>query len=417
MKNLQGLIKEIKYAQDNVEFYNKLYADIGTQEVNNIEDIQALPFTAKVDYRKNFPKRTLAEGFSPKHPMLTSSRSSGSTGERLITLEIGMFLLKRAMSCAQVNPNILAAFSKVGRKVARYAAPNCSDVECANPNSTIEDRILADNTLILPVYHDLLTTSEQMIERTIEEIATYEPDLFYVDPTHFAFLLREYAKRDKKPPNIPVMLAYTGATRCAKRQVNEFYPNAMFGELLSSTEFGWVAMECEHGHLHVNDDSFFFEYIDTDITSLFEQPFKELCISSIDQGASPHLRYRTADICTVVPGKCECGSDRQRIVMEGKISHFLIRDSKPVMSPQQVDKLIGGPDWLDLYQLEQMTENSFLLKMIVNDRYSTGAEQYFIDALEKALQIDITVTTNIVDYISAERSGKFQFVRGLHSDV
>ncbi len=420
MKNFQGLLKELKYSFENVEFYQDMFTKEGidVDAIKTAEDLEKVPFTSKVDYRRNFPKGTLAKGFNLSHPMIASHRSSGSTGERLTTLEIGMHLLNRAIACAKINPAIDQAFHKVGRKIARYAAPNCSDVECANPNSSIEDRMLPDKTLVLPVYHDLLTTTEKMLDRTLEEIEEYQPDLFYVDPTHFAFLLRHYKKRGLTPPNIPVMVAYTGATDCARRQIGEFYDmGSMYGELLSSTEFGWVAMECNSGHLHVNDDSFFFEYVDVEFQSPLDNTFKELCISSVDQGASPHLRYRTGDVVSVTPGTCECGSDRVRIVMEGKFSQFLVKNGQPFLSPQQVDKMIGGPAWLDLYQIEQVKETEFLLKVIANENYQEGAINAFIDKLSAVYNSDIKVNVSFVDYIASERSGKYQYVRGLNNNV
>ena len=420
MKNFQGVLKELDYSFRNVEFYQQMFSDLNVDvsSIKDLADFDRVPFTSKADYRRSFPKGTLAKGFTLSHPMITSSRSSGSTGERLITLEIGMHLLSRAISCSKINPEICNAFHKKGRKIARYAAPNCSDVECANPNSSIEDRILADQTLVLPVYHDLMTTTEKMLDRTIEEINEYQPDLFYVDPTHFSFLLKHYKKRGITPPDIPVMVAYTGATDCARRQISEFYDmGSMYGELLSSTEFGWVAMECNHGHLHVNDDSFFFEYIDLEFESPLDNTFKEMCISSIDQGASPHIRYRTGDIVSVTEGVCECGSDRTRIVMEGKISHFLVKDGQPFLSPQQVDKMIGGPAWLDFYQLEQVKPTEFHLKIIANDEYQSGDEMPFIEKLKAVFNQDLKINVNFVDYIASERSGKYQYVRGLNNNV
>lgn len=420
MKNFQRILKELKYSSESVEFYQKLFTqlDVNLEDIKTPADLDLIPFTAKGDYRRSFPKGTLAKGFTLNHPMITSSRSSGSTGDRLITLEIGMHLLNRAISCAEINPKINEAFHRSGRKIARYAAPNCSDVECANPNSSIEDRVLPDKTLVLPVYHDLMTTTEAMLDRTIEEINEYQPDLFYVDPTHFSFLLKHYKKRGLQPPQIPVMVAYTGATNCTRRQIAEFYDmNSLYGELLSSTEFGWVAMECNSGHLHANDDSFFFEYIDTEFVSPLDNTFKELCISSIDQGASPHIRYRTGDIVSVIPGPCECGSDRAKIVMEGKVSHFLVKNDQPFLSPQQVDKMMGSPKWLDFYQLEQVKEQEFLLKIMANESYEEGQEETFIESLKAVYNADLKFDVRLVDYIASERSGKYQFVRGLNTNV
>ena len=117
MKNLDKFIKEVAYAEQKVPFYRKKLNAMGVtaSDINVSEDLAKLPYTAKVDYRKNFPKGVMAEGFLPNHPMLSSSRSSGSTGERLITIELGMYLLNRAMSCSEINPAIYKAFSTVGR--------------------------------------------------------------------------------------------------------------------------------------------------------------------------------------------------------------------------------------------------------------------------------------------------------------
>ena len=420
MKNIQLLLREVEYAYEKVPFYRKMLDKMGLSPATLTADnaLSKLPFTEKVDYRKNFPMGVLAQGFSLNHPMLTSSRSSGTTGERLITIEVGMYLLQRAVSCAAISPAIDQVFNQAGRKIARYAAPNCSDVECANPNSQISDRLLSDNTLVLPVYHDLLTTTAVLIDRAIAEIESFAPDMFYVDPTHFAFLLREYKKRGLTPPDIPCMVSYTGATRVAKRQIEAFYPQQThFSELLSSTEFGWIAMQCPQGHMHLNEDSYFFEFLAMDIEPLMGRPLYELCITSIDKGAVPHLRYRTGDIVSQNTEQCSCASSHRHVVLEGKLSHFIIYEGRPVMSPQQVDALLGAPVWLDQYQLEQSSDNSFMFKIMVNEHYENGNEDVFIEALQQMLKRTINVDTSVVDYISTERTGKFQSVRGLEQSV
>jgi phenylacetate-CoA ligase len=100
--------------------------------------------------------------------------------------------------------------------------------------------------------------------------------------------------------------------------------------------------------------------------------------------------------------------------VEGRLTHFLTRQGQRIFSPQQVDEMIGGPQWLDLYQLEQVEDNDFLLKIVVNDSYTPGAENEFIAKLEDALGTAIRVNTSVVDYIATERTGKFQSCRGLN---
>lgn len=459
MKKIKKFVDEVTYAFKKVPYYGALLNDdvIAQIKANPEQALNLVPYSSKVDYRKNFPRGILAKGFSPQHPMVISSRSSGTTGERTITLELGMLLLQRALSTSKISAEIYKIMANKDRKIVRFAAPNCSDVECANPNSGMEDRLLPDNTLVLPVYHDLMTTPDRMLDKAIEEVETFKPDLFYVDPTHFAFLLLAYKKRGLTPPQIPVILSYTATTRSARRIINEFFPPHLTAQLLSSTEFGWIAMECPHGHLHVNDDGFFPEFKALDLLSEKEtaeqvgftkensvpqhagiassdiqstdiknaqhthtSPLKELCLTSLDKGACPHIRYTTGDIVSVVGESgeiCECGSDRQRMVVEGRISYFLKIHGRPVMSPQQVDAVVGAPQWLNFYQFEQIKDTEFALKLVVNQAYQEEAETAIVTALKNALepatQTTIKIDTRIVEYISTERSGKFQAVKGV----
>lgn len=423
MKKIKKFVDEVTYAFKKVPYYGNLLNEevIAQIKANPEHAVNVIPYSSKVDYRKNFPRGILAKGFSPQHPMVISSRSSGTTGERTITLELGMLLLQRALSTSKISPEIYQIMANKDRKIVRFAAPNCSDVECANPNSGMEERLLPDNTLVLPVYHDLMTTPDRMLDKAIEEVEMFKPDLFYVDPTHFAFLLLAYKKRGLTPPQIPVILSYTATTRAARRIINEFFPMHLTSQLLSSTEFGWIAMECPHGHLHVNDDGFFPEFKALEPDSIAGQntasTLKELCLTSLDKGACPHIRYTTGDIVSVVgnplEAKCECGSDRQRMVVEGRISYFLKKQGQPFMSPQQVDAVVGAPTWLNFYQLEQIKDEEFALKLVVNEAYQEEAEAPMVAALKAAIGSTIKIDTRVVEYISTERSGKFQAVKGV----
>ena len=411
-----GFIKEVEYAYENVPFYKKKLDELGVKlsAIKAESFSEQLPLTDKKDYRKNFPMGVLAKGFSLNHPMLNKSQSSGTTGERLVTFEIGMNLLNRAIACTRSNPLVAEVFQQEGRKICRYAAPNCSDVECANPHSTMEDRLLSDGTLVLPVYHDLLTTSEVLVERAINEILEFKPDLYYVDPTHFAFLAREFKKRNLDFPVAPVITSYSAATASSRRQIADSFPaDNPVAEFLSSSEMGWLAMECPHGNLHLNEDSYFFEFIELDLNTPFSTPIFELCISSIDQGALPHLRYKTGDLVSLVEGPCECLNPNRVIRMEGRATHFVNQSNEVVISPKQIDDLVGSPVWLDLYQFEQKSELNFTLKIIVNDDYEKGGEEALLKRLQSLLKNETQIQVDIVDYIASERSGKFQSVKGL----
>ncbi|GAB4184392.1 MAG: phenylacetate--CoA ligase [Wenzhouxiangellaceae bacterium] len=408
--------KELNYSYEKVPFYRKYLDSSGIHpgSIRSLDDVQKLPCTEKQHFRKNFPLGVLAQGYKPNDRRLTRSQSSGTTGERLITVEVGMLLLNRAMKCAKVNPAIEKAIMNYKRKTCRYAAPNCSDVECANPNSTMEDRLLSDGTLVLPVYHDLLTTSDELIERALHEICEYQPDLYYIDPTHFAFLMRHALRRGIDLPKAPVMATYTSPTQCSRQQIAAgFGDGTGVIELLASSEMGWLGLECPQGNLHMNTDSFFLEVMRDDRYAQAGES-GELYVTSLDNGALPHIRYKTGDAVRLLDQPCGCGSHLPVAEMQGRMMNFIKQQGRYLASPKQIDHLIGAPAWLDQYQCHQTAEDQVMLKVMVNDHYHDGAERELAAKIDQHLNGACTVTTEKLTYIATERSGKFHATK---SDV
>ncbi len=420
-QDFDDFIQELEYAYENVPFYAKHLkkSAITPEDIADEADIGKIPTTQKRDYRKNFPVGTFARGYNLKDTSLVRSQSSGTSGERLITYEVGMLLSSRAMDCVEVNPAIEAAFSRSPRKICRYAPPNCSDVECANPNSQMSDRMLSDGTLVLPVYHDLLTTPESMVRRALDEICDYQPDLYYVDSTHFAFLLRQAKALGITIPYAPIICTYSVLTPLNRAQIRGYFDaigddDFCIAELVSSSEMGWVALECQSGNLHLNTDAFYMELLNSDtLAPVAVGQTGELCISSIDNGAVPHLRYLTGDEFEYVSAECDCGYHTPVVRMQGRMSDTVVLKDQTRLSAAQICRRIGAPTWLDMYQLSQETDERFMLLLMVNSSFQSGVEQVLLDTLSELLGGDITLQSQIVPYISTERSGKFHVVKNL----
>jgi len=372
-----------------------------------IKDLIQIPPTHKMHYRKNFPIKVLSKGFTMHDNRLYKTTSSGTAGERLITMEIGLLYLKRAMETLSVYPEVAEAFSKTPRRHIRYAAPNCSDVECANPNSTIADRLLSDGTLVLSVYHDLLTTTEKIIDNNLKELSLFKPSMYYIDSTHLAFLSREMKKRKYTPPKAPILSSYTLPTHISKRQVIEvFGPETPYAEFVSMSEIGWLAMECSHHSLHINNKSYYIEFINNNKQAKPDE-LAELYVTTIDNGCTPKIRYKTGDIYKYKKEKCSCGHSFPIVELHGRLKDFIFKNEKIIMSPRDVDNIIGDVNWLNMYQFQQHTQQDFELKLITNEFYSEGNEEGIKEELKLALGQDSKLTITLTDYIPTERSGKY----------
>lgn len=412
-KNEARVKQEIEHCYAHVKMFKRRLDELGItpDDFKGVEDLNKFPTFEKKDFRKHFPVGVFAGSFKLNDPRLTRSPSSGTSGDRLMSFEFGTLLLDRAVQCSSHNPSIEAAFTAYPRRHIRYAAPNCSDVECANPNSKMEDRLLEDGTLILPVYHDLLTTPERMLDTALDEIAQYQPNLYYIDATHFAFLMRHAKKREFTPPPAPIIATFSNVTRIAKAQINRVFGENSVKQLVSMSEFGWTAMECEHGHLHLNTQSFVFEFLNLQGEPAQPGELAEIVITSIDQGAIPHFRYKTGDTYRLQAQPCACGNPSPTVTFEGRKSDLMFINNEAgetVVSPSDIDRAIDVPTGLALYQFIREGENQFALKVITEDDWSAQEESTLKARLLNLLGADANLRIEHVPYIDTDRSGKFR---------
>ena len=404
--------EEVAGAYENVPFFRRHMDGAGLRphDLRTPADFRRLPATGKVDYRRNFPAGVLVRGATLGDPFIFRSQSSGTTGERLLTIAHTFALAERMTTTSEAHPGLQAVFAAARpQRIARYAAPNCSDVECATPFTTPESRTLFDGTRVLPVAHDLLATPKVMIDQAVAEIVDYDPHWLYTDPMHLAFLARNLRARGGTPPPVGgVVLTYNLVTRIARRQVDEvFGASSIVVEVVSMSELGWMGMQCPAGFVHMNTDSFYLELLVGDRPA---EPgeLAELYVTSIGDQISPHLRYRTGDIYTLVDGDCPCGHRFPRVEFEGRGRDVIRRAGAVRLTPKGLDRLVGDPGWIDLYKLRQLDDDRFSFRYIRPDGTDrTRDAATLTERLHDRLGGDAKLAVDEVDYIECERSGKF----------
>lgn len=415
MASFPAALDEVAAAYAGVPFFQRLMDEAGLRprDLRTPAEFRQLPATSKVDYRRNFPAGVLMQGTTLNDPFVFRSQSSGTTGERLLTIAHTYALAERMTSTSGVNPGLQAVFASAKQqRICRYAAPNCSDVECATPFTTPASRTLFDGTRVLPVAHDLLATPDAMIDQAVSEVVEYEPHWLYTDPMHLAFLARSLRARGMPPPAAGgVVLTYNMVTQSARRQVSETFAarGAIIVEVVSMSELGWMGMECPHGYVHMNTDSFYLEFL-TDGRPPEPGELAELYVTSVGDQISPHLRYRTGDLYTLIAGECPCGHPFPRAEFHGRATHVVVRGGEPVLTPKQLDHLVGVAPWLDFYKLRQLDEDRVVFRYIPSAESADehpGHARLVSGRLRDTFGDKIKVTVEPVGYIECERSGKF----------
>jgi phenylacetate-CoA ligase len=410
--NFKKVQSEILYAYKNTRFFRKHMEQVGLapKDILKASDILKIPPTLKKDYRKSFPAGVIASGYNLKSPYVMRFQSSGTEGDRLVSVVLSYDLARRQANCISVN----AKFSSLWQpglklRTCRYAAPNCSDVECANPNSTMESRMLSDGTLVLPVYHDLLTTPEHMVNRALDEIEEYEPHLLFVDPTHFAFLIRAMQKAGRVPhkkEGFCIMSGYTLCTQVARRQIKECFGNDVaFADMLGMSELGYLGFECPAGQQHMNTEDYHLEFIH-DGRPAEPGELAELIITTLEDSLSPHIRYATGDLYRMKAEKCSCGSSAPLVRAEGRVKNALWLHDNTVVTPRELDDLIGPAHWIDMYQMNQTGDDEFIFQYLRNEGWEHQLEKNLVEYFKETLKTK-NISCSATNYLPADRGGKF----------
>ncbi|MCP2273938.1 phenylacetate-CoA ligase [Actinokineospora diospyrosa] len=405
--------EEIAYAFDRTVFFrNHMEANaLRPEDIRSAEDFQRIPPTSKSHYRRNFPAGVLAKGYTLNSPHVMRFQSSGTSGDRLNSAILAYDLTRRQATALGVNPRFNELWRPGTRpRICRFAPPNCSDVECATGFSSMADRTLPDGTLVLTVAHDLLATPEWQVVKAFDEIEAYQPDLLVVDSTHLAFLARwgrRLGRTITSPSKLHVVSGYTLMTRVARRQVEDFLGDAVpIGDMIGMSELGYLGFECHLGNRHINNKDFYVEFV-RDGKPVADGEMGELYITTLDDGLVPRIRYATGDHFTPLGDTCGCGTELPRVRIEGRATHMVRLLDGRVVTPGEVDAVVGDAPWMDLYKLEQDPTGACTFRYIAN----LTARDDDVTALEKRLTELLGPNPSrveAVDYIACERSGKFQ---------
>ena len=413
--SIEALREEVDFARLEVPFFAEHLtrrSGINGVDIRSADDLARILPTQKADYRTNFPGGIIAGCWDIEDPMITRLQSSGSEGDRLVTLIHTFTLADRMSSSVQINPRLHYLMDVPRMKACRYAAPNCSDVECANPNISMEDRILPDGTLVLSVYHDLLSTPPTMLRQAYKEICDYRPNYLYVDPNHLCFLmdfmLGQGLSVKEWGQDFSVLCTYSYLTQNLRRRLRAHLGAAIpVVNVLAMSELGFVALECEHGHLHINNSDFYVELLDDSGRQVPFGQLGELCITTLGDRLSPKIRYLTGDLYTPLDLPCRCGSSFPVVNYIGRRRYSFELPSGKRLAAADIDEIVGDRLWMLQYQCERVRSNQYVFRYIVEGRDVPNDQLGQIrDGLSACLE-GAKVRMELTDYIPAEHSGKF----------
>jgi phenylacetate-CoA ligase len=273
-------------------------------DLASLEDLRALPFTDKSDFRDSYPSRLFAV---PMDEVVEIHSSSGTTGKPVVCgftkadLETWAELVCRIAVAAGVRRNDVAqvAFG-YGMFTGGFG---------------LHYGLQRMGAAVLPI-------SAGNTARQLEFMQDFGTTVLIATPSYALYLGEVIQKQGIPPEDLKLRLGLFGAEVCSEQmrtQIEARLPitatdNYGLTEVLGPGVSG--ECECREG-MHVAEDHFIVECLDPATGEpVADGEVGELVFSSITRECSPVLRYRTRDLTTLTHAACACG---RTLVRMGKV--------------------------------------------------------------------------------------------------
>lgn len=303
LKRLQSMLARL---YERVPHYRAKLDDVGFApgDLKSLDDLRALPFTEKTDFRDNYPCGLFAV---PMDEVVEIHSSSGTTGKPVV--------------CGFTKAD-LDTWAELVCRVAVAAGVRQDDVAQVafgygmfTGGFGLHYGLQRAGAAVLPI-------SAGNTARQLQFMQDFGTTVLIATPSYVLYLGEVIQKQGVPPENLKLRLGLFGAEACSEQmraQIEACLPitatdNYGLTEVLGPGVSG--ECECRDG-MHIAEDHFVVECLDP-ATGLpvADGEVGELVFSSVTRACSPVLRYRTRDLTTLTHAPCAC---RRTLVRMGKV--------------------------------------------------------------------------------------------------
>lgn len=383
MSALQGkrLHKIVEYVYHNVPFYRHRLQemDITPDDIQTIDDIRKLPFTTKKDLRDNYPFGLQA---APQSQIIRIHASSGTTG----------------------NPTIVGYTRKdigiwsecMARCLTAYGVTH-DDIFSVSYGYGLFTGGLGAHNGVEKIGASVVPTSTGNTEKHVKLIRDLGITGIACTPSYALYLAETMDKMGITKDEISLKIGAFGAEPWTEQMRTEIQERLglkgynLYG--LSEIMGPSVSYECQEQHgSHICEDHFYPEIIDpVTLEPLSNGQTGELVFTTLTKEGMPVLRYRTRDLCTLLPDTCGCGRTNIRMGrIEGRSDDMLIIRGINVFPSQVESVVLSMKEFAPRYLLIVDRKNNLdtlTVQVEIRQEYftSTFDTPAAIDELEKRL--------------------------------
>lgn len=340
---LERLKASMKNALDNVDFYQKSFADaqVSIDDLETLDDLSKFPFVVKQDMRDAYPFGLFAR---PNKDVARIHASSGTTGQATVVGHTAEDL-KNWGDC-------------FARGIAMVGGSADSTLQVSYGYGLFTGGLGA-HAGGEAIGCTVIPTSSGNTKRQVQMMKDLNTDILACTPSYALLIADTAIEMGYDPANdFQVSAVICGAEPASENMRQEISDKLgvqycdVYG--LSEIMGPGVAMECsERGGLHIAEDQFLCEIIDPETLEVLpDGEWGELVITTLTRECTPLIRYRTRDVTRIVSEPCACGRTHRKIDrLRGRTDDMLIIRGVNVF-PSQIEQVITGfPEIATQYQI------------------------------------------------------------------
>ena len=381
------LCETVRRSYENVECFRKRMDEAGLtpDDIKGVCDLHRLPFSYKKDLRDYYPYGLFAV---PMKDVVRVHASSGTTGKRIVVgytqNDIDMWdeCVARMLTGLGVTKD---DFVQISFGYGLFTGGLGLHGGASKIGATV-----------IPI-------SSGNTANQIQTMIDFGATVLCCTPSYAMYLAEEIERMGVKD-QLKLRVGVFGAepwSENMRAQIEEklgIKAYDIYG--LSEVMGPGVSCECPaQVGMHVWEDNFLVEIIDPETGDVLpEGASGELVFTSITKEAFPIIRYRTRDICTLIPEPCKCGRTHIRMAKpNGRTDDMLIIRGVNVF-PSQIEEVLLKVSG------NQITPNYQIIVDRVNnvDTFDINVEMseaFFSDNIKAIENLEKNITAQLRDVL------------------
>ncbi|MBP3436703.1 MAG: phenylacetate--CoA ligase [Clostridia bacterium] len=414
---LERLQDTVRRSYEKVECFRRRMDEKGLKpsDVKDLKDLARLPFSYKQDLRDYYPYGLFAV---PLDEVVRVHASSGTTGKRIV---VG-YTQNDLEMWADTTARMLTSLGVTEKDVVQVSFGYGLFTGGFGLHAGAEK-----------VGATVIPMSSGNTPLQIQTMIDFGATVLCCTPSYAMYMAEEVGKMGVKD-QLSLKVGIFGAEPWSENMRHKIEEGLgikaydIYG--LSEVLGPGVSCECQaQAGMHVREDYFIAEIIDPETQEVLPEGSEgELVFTSLAKEAFPVIRYRTRDICRLIPEMCPCGRTHLRMAKpQGRTDDMMIIRGVNVF-PSQIEEVllrVCGDKITPNYQivLDRVNHNdTFDINVEMSPSFFTDdiksiecLERNIVESLRSALGIGAKV--HLVNPNSIVRSeGKAKRVLDLRKD-